>query len=708
MKPAASHSRWYTRGILGLLFAATLFAYWPATRCGFAYDDITVLVNNPHLNKGFTVEGLNYALTTRELGYPMPVTLLSLLADGTVYHMRAWGFHATNIALHVANAMLLFVLLRQMTGDLWRSGVVALLFSVHPLRVESVAWITERKDVLATFIGLLALLAYVRYARQPSMWQLAVVYGLTLISLLAKPMFLPMPVLLLLLDYWPLRRVKLVWKGKPIAARSPDLAEGTAGDAAGDAMPPSDPAFPQVTLARAVVTKIPLVVLVILMSVYDYLFELQTAAMGNSVGEYGIFDRIAGAVMAMTMYLWKTVRIDQLGCYYPRPTSWSSAEVSAAGIMLLAITALALWQARRSAWLLVGWLWYLAVLVPSSGLVTLGDFYFADRYSYMSSVGLLMMIVWSISDRAARPTAMRVAWAVVITSLVVVLCLAARSQCGVWKDNLTLFENAARVAPDNWMAEWQLLIGYTNAGDYDRALTHASAAIRLAPADEMVHQSVAILLEKRGDLTGAAEEFRRCLDLNPHMSTARAHFAAINASRRITGGVDVLNARIAANPRDAIAQHQLGVLLSETADAPAAISHLRTSLELDPTILETYLDLGVKLQETGKLNAAVAVFDHALKRWPDDPDVHLCMAAAMSQSGRYAKAADHCRRVLAKRPGSVAALSLLGTSELALLHPQPATAALELAIALNPNDAHLREKFALARSLREQDAASVR
>lgn len=655
------------------LFAAVFAAFSPALRDGFAYDDYSLVTSNAHIRGGLTGDGLAYALTTWELGYPFPVTLISFMVDAQVFRMQPWGFHLVNILIHGANVILVFLLLRTMTGATWRSAAVALLLAVHPFRVEAVAWITERKTLLATFFGLLALMAYVRCARQPSAWTYAGVCALTLISLLAKPIFLPMPALMLLLDYWPLNRLRIGPSDRWVLPL------------------PQGQGIEPVTLRRALLTKTGIVLIVVAASVYGYFAEQDALRRANSPFNYSLGYRACGAVVSSATYLWKTICFDHLSCYYPNPIAWPPGQVALASFIMLAITGLAVWQIRRRPWIFVGWCWYLAVLLPSSGLVTLGDFFMADRYTYLSSLGLIVMVVWSIPRGLAENRFGKPALLAAAGMLAVIFCVASREQSQTWHDNISLFEHAARQTPDNWMAEWQLLVSYTGEGDCTNALRHAGAAIRLSPGSASIHATMGQLLEKCGDLRGADNEYQRALQRDPGLRVARRGRAHVRQLMGLDQSLADLRRILANDPVDAAAHDRLGMLWSQAGRRDLAIYEFRRSIALSAQAIDAYLDLGSELLAAGRFQEAADVSRSALALNGRDPDANLNLAAALLQMGHANDAADHARMSLAARSGSDEAMTILGRAELQLGHASAALDWLSQARALNPSRAGLAD-----------------
>ncbi|MCH6560979.1 MAG: hypothetical protein IH800_01000 [Myxococcales bacterium] len=404
------------------LLAATLAAYWEVPRLGFVdFDDFDYVVENPQVQGGLTLEGARWAWTTAHLGYWAPLLWLSYMLDVELYGPGAAGHHLTNLLLHVANVLLLFALLWRSTRSLWASACVALVFAVHPLNVESVAWVTERKNVLSTLFWLLATAYYVSYRERGSRSAYALLASCMLLGLMVKATLVTLPIVLLLMDVWPLK-----------AARS---VRG---------------------LLRLGIEKLPLLLLSAAASGFTYLAQREAGAISGFV-QLSLGLRAENAIVSYVRYLGKWLWPSHLAVLYPYPSllgvdMWSALQVGAAGTALAAMTALALREARRRPYLFVGWCWYGVVLVPLIGLVQVGEQALADRHMYLPMIGLLIVVAWGAADlvgrwRYGKPVA------AAATALVVIACIACtRAQVSHWRNSLTLFERAVAVTDDNWVA----------------------------------------------------------------------------------------------------------------------------------------------------------------------------------------------------------------------------------------------------------------
>jgi tetratricopeptide (TPR) repeat protein len=438
--------------LLGAALALlTLAAYLPALHNGFVnLDDGFYVTGNPQVQKGITRASAAWALTANVANNWHPLTLLSHQLDCQLFGLDPAGHHATSLLLHLANTLLLFAVLRGMTGALWRSAAVAALFAVHPAHVESVAWVAERKDVLSALFWILAMAAWTGYARRPSPGRYLLAALMMILGLMAKPMVVTLPFALLLLDVWPLERHGLGWR-------------------------------------RLIAEKLPLLALSAAASLVTLRYQRTSLAPLDLV-PWSL--RLANAAVSYAAYLGKLLLPRNLAVFYPIPLAIPAWQVAAATVLLAALTALAVWKARRAPWLLVGWLWFLGTLVPVIGLVQVGRQAMADRYTYIPSIGLFVAIVWGIAALARERRAI-----LSMAAAAAILALAAGTwmQAGYWRDSVALYRHALAVTRGNYVA----------------------------------HVGLAKALTAKRDWTGAAEQYRAALALRPGLTEARAGLAAV-------------------------------------------------------------------------------------------------------------------------------------------------------------------------------------
>ncbi len=565
--PASGFPAWLMPVLLVLV---TIGLYWPATHCGFVnYDDNLYITENPHVRAGLNWEGVKWAFFHRVAGNWHPVTVWSHMLDCQLFGMQPWGHHLINVLLHALNTALVFGLLRRMTGAYWRSALVAALFGWHPLHVESVAWVAERKDVLSTFFGLLALLAYVRYAAQSGVRspQSKVSYMLALVcfalGLMSKPMLVTWPLVMLLLDWWPLKRFTIY-----------DL---------------------RFTIFRLVLEKVPFFVLAAAASVVTCVVQRHSGAM-EMVHNLTLGARVGNALISYCLYLGKMFWPVNLAVFYPHPGSWPESEVLLATGFLLGLTGLWILMRQRCPFLVMGWLWYVGTLVPVIGLVQVGEQAMADRYTYIPSLGILILTVWGLYELTRRwryPT-----WMLSVAGgAAIILCLGmTRQQLGFWQNDETLFRHALAVTQNNFLAHNGLGLALGARGHIDEAISEFQEAIRLKPDFAKAHNNLGTALGMKGQNAEAISEFQEAIRLAPNF--AEAHY-------------------------------NLGTVLFKTGRIDEAIEQFRETIRLNPDLSEAHYNLGFALATKGQIDEAIDEYQLTLRLNPNDADARDNLAHAL-------------------------------------------------------------------------------
>lgn len=508
--------------LLGLvILLSTVAAFWPLSRCDFIYfDDLTYVVENARIRSGFTGSSLAWAFTTFHFANWHPLTWLSYMADFKLYGLNPAGYHLTNVLFHAGNALLLFLVLREATGRTWESAAVAGLFALHPLHVESVAWVSERKDVLSTFFWMLTLLTYIRYTRQHGKsW-----YGLTLVffvlGLLSKPMLVTLPFVLLLLDYWPLARLHIRETGDP--ARS----FGALPESTRSGLP----------FRRLLLEKVPFFLLSVASSIVTFMAQSQGGAV-QSLETFSLKVRVLNALVSYVVYLLKAFCPLNLAIIYPHPGNaielWQG--LGAAGF-LLALSMVVLQHWRTHPFVLVGWLWFLGTLVPVIGIVQVGAQALADRYTYVPLIGLFVAVVWWMSA-LDRNTA-SVPWRRFLPASVFFLLLAGCTwlQVSRWKDTTTLFEHALRVTSKNAAVHFILSQEYDDRRNGDQARFHYDRAASINPSlVSYLHNRTGYYMVEENMLEAAESEFRKALSVSPNYPNAHNNLGVVLARRGMLG-----------------------------------------------------------------------------------------------------------------------------------------------------------------------------
>ncbi|HSQ31261.1 MAG TPA: tetratricopeptide repeat protein [Gemmatimonadaceae bacterium] len=579
------------------LAAITVVAFAAVRRFGFVdYDDFDYVATNPHVTPGLTSQGIWWAFTSGYAANWHPLTWLSHMLDVQLFGMNAGAHHLVSLGFHVANTLLLFAVMSRMTGSEWRSAFVAALFAIHPMHVESVAWIAERKDVLSTFFFLLTLWAYAEYVRRRAWQWYAAVVGCLALGLMAKPMLVTLPFVLLLLDYWPLRR----------------RIDG-----------------------KVLIEKLPLIALAIASSVVTVVVQRSAGAvMRLELMPFPV--RLANGVVSYAEYFLKLAWPVNLVAMYPaRRTLPEIGPLAGALAVLLTVTILAIRLARQRPYLIVGWLWFIGTLVPVIGIVQVGAQSIADRYSYIPSVGLFIILAWGASDLVARWPRVRFAVATAAVIVIAACTAATIRQVQYWRSSHALWEHAVAATRDNYFAHASFGYVLWKEGHADEAIPHLDESLRLRPDFVEAHNNLGVVLAGRGDLRGALSQFSEALRIEPAYKAARDNFAATNS--RLTAP-DTSLARyveaVRARPNDLAARNELGAALAAQGRVDEAIEQFNEAIRIDPNQPDVHFNLGAMLDRKGRTADAVDQFRIALRLNP----VHAAAREALDAITRRGRA----------------------------------------------------------------------
>jgi tetratricopeptide (TPR) repeat protein len=673
--PAAAASRDRAWLPILLLLALVAIAYAPVRQAEFVnYDDYHYVVENAHVSTGTTPANVWWAFTAFAAGNWHPLTWLSHQLDCQFFGLRPAGHHVVNVLLHGLNAAVLLLVLRALTGSLWRSAVVAALFAVHPLNVESVAWVSERKNVLSTLLWLLTMGAYAGYARLPSRRRYAVVASLLALGLMSKPMVVTLPCVLLLLDYWPLGRFR------------PDAPDARASALA---------------LVRE---KLPLFALAAAGSMLTMAAQRAAGAV-TSLDQVPLTWRLGNAVASYAAYLWKAAWPVGLAVFYPHPGSRLPVErlvVAAATLALLSL--LVAWAGRpgRKPYLAVGWLWYLGTLVPVIGIVQVGSQAMADRYAYVPLLGVFVALVWGLADLVPAPRV----WGALALAATAALTAATHRQAGLWHDSMALFEHARDVTRNNYVAYTNLGLAYNKQKRWEEAIRHFDRALKIQPHSAEAYGHRGLALARMGRLDDAIASLEKALEIYPKSEHAHNNLGIAYRKRDPEKALGHLRQAVALAPEFAEAWINLGAVLLERKQPEDARKAFDTALRLEPGSAVTLFRLGSVRLEHGDLDQAVAEFDAALRIDPTHADAHNSLGVARLRQGNPAGALVEFETALRLEPQhadahSNLALALMRTGKL----PQ-ATAEFEQALRLNPRhaDAHASLGALLAQSGRLDEA----
>ena len=610
------------------------------------------VTENPHVLEGLTWPGVAWAFTSSAASNWHPVTWLSHMVDCQLYGLRPAGHHLTNVLLHSANTLLLFLILSRMTGAMWRSACVAALFAWHPLHVESVAWVAERKDVLSAFFFLLTLGAYDRYAEgrrknaecrmqntesrsthpvSRFAFQASCYYLLSLLffalGLMSKPMLVTLPFVLLLMDYWPLGR-SAKCGARSAESGGPEVQRNAAG------------------WTRLVAEKIPFLALSVLCCGATIWAQGRSYAIVSAAG-LPLTRRIPHALIAYAHYIATMIVPRHLSVEVPYPSVTAAAEAVGTGAALALISFLAVRFAARRPYLLTGWCWYLGMLVPVIGLVQAGDQAWADRYTYLPLIGLFIVVVWGAGDLLGARSALRWLGAAVGLGLLA----GTSAQLRHWRNTRTLFEHAVQVNPHNSRAIIVLGTLLAAEGKLEEAKGFYLRALSYRPGNPEAHFNLGRALDRQGKLEEAIAEYNRAVWFRPLQEQTHLLLGIALAKQGKPGEAAThYKAALAANPESADAENNLAKLLHTQGRFEEAIEHYSAALKIDPKLAQAHNNLGVVLLQQGRVAEGVTQLREAVRLRPGDPESEYNLGAALNQAERWDEAAGMLARLAQARP----------------------------------------------------------
>jgi len=545
-----------------------------------AYDDSLYIIGNKNLEKGFVWSSVSWAFTNLFASNWHPLTWLSLMLDFKLYGTNAGGYHLTNVLLHLANTLLLFYILRRMTGKSWQSGFVAALFAVHPLHVESVAWVMARKDVLSTMFWLLTMGAYAEYAKDPSPRRYLWVVGAFIMGLMSKPMLVTLPVILLLLDFWPLRRIQ-----------SSTLRGNL----------------------HLLMEKMPLMVLSVAVSAITFYAQGNSGAM-ETLKSMTWTDRILNAIVSYGGYVGNMLQPVNLACFYPYMTSFPMSIVLPSVLFLVAMSILSLRYVRPAPYLVMGWIWYLITLLPVIGIIQVGRQAMADRYTYVPLIGLFIVIAWGIPDLLKDNPFRRTIISVAAGATLLIFAILTYNQASVWKDSRTLFVHALEVTDGNYIAHNNLGCYFWSRNRFGEAAGQFSKAVKIRPDDEYYQNNFGSALAKLNRYEEAISRFSRAIEINqrfagPYSNIAYIHFLA----GRYEKALEYYRKALERRPGDPVTENNVASMLIYLGRIDEAIVCLKSAISHKPDFATAHNMLAVLLVKKNRIQEAIDHLNEALR-----------------------------------------------------------------------------------------------
>ncbi len=594
-----------------MLILSTLLIYYQAVHCGFInFDDNGYVYENTYVSSGLNLTSVRWAFTTMEMGNWHPVTWLSYLLDSQLFGADPAAFHVSSIIIHILNTLLLFLLLCRLTGAIWENAFIAALFALHPLHVESVAWIAERKDVLSGFFFFVTLYCYSRYAEKPKPLLYLLTISAFALGLMSKPMLVTLPLILLLLDYWPLGRMRLsgisTGKKRTLLQRVRGIWSNN----------------------RNIVTeKIPFILLSALSSAVT-IYSQQKSGAVSSLQRVPLFSRFENAAVSYGNYLAKTIWPRRLSVIYPL-NDIAPGEALGAVILITGISYLLMRRHRQYPYLLVGWLWFLLSLLPVIGIIQVGVQSMADRYTYLPLLGIFIMIAWGVPELLKSWTYGRSIIAVSSIAIIIFFGVSSSRQIAYWKNSETLFTHALEAAPEgNFMAHNLLGKALVNQGRMEEALVQFNEGGRINPQSQEILYNIGMALSRQGKYAEALASYSEALRIDPRNAQANYNLGTcFYQLGRAEEAMHYLREAITVNPDYDKAHNNLGIILAQQGNIDEAAAHFSSALRTSPFSSQIHYNLGVVLAAQEKLHDAEKHFQEALRISPNYSDALSALEA---------------------------------------------------------------------------------
>ena len=668
-----------------MLIAGTAVCYWPVRHFDYVnFDDWAYVYSNPKVTHGLTWEGVKYAFTSMEGGNWHPLVWLTHMLDCSIFGLPAGGHHVTNALLHVANVLLLFAVLRAMTRTLWRSALAAALFAWHPLHVESVAWISERKDVLSTLFWLLTMWAYVKSARSPSPGAKKY-YGLALAFFacgwMSKPMVATLPLVLLVMDWWPLKRIYVLRSA---------ICEYKEGE---EQRPGMESRTGTLSLARAIAEKVPFLAL----SAAGGLVAIYAQETVKAYGKQRLLFRLGNALVSCVTYIGEFFWPTKLAMFYPYPNHLAIWRVAGAALIFLAITAVVIRFGSRRPYLPVGWLWFLITLGPVIGVMQVGMQGMADRYTYVPYIGLGLMVSWGLADLASLGPRVRELM-IAAAAAGLALCMAVTlAQVRYWRDSIALNEHALAVTSGNYLAHNNLGIELGQNGHPEEAMIHFKMALAIRSNYAEARCNLAAALQQEGKPSEAISNYEQVLEIRPNYPNVQWNLGNCCLQLGQTNeAITHYQTALKINPADIIAHDGLGKILINVGRVNEAAQQFEEELRLDPGRAESYSHLGKALDLQGLGYKATETYQKALSLNPKLAEAHWNLGSILLREGETAKGLAELKKGADFSPGNIDLQARLGDALMAAGKAAEAQPYYEAVVRAAPRNA--RARFALGQS----------
>ena len=598
-----------------VLTVVTFTVFWQVNQYDFVnFDDQVYITGNSHIQSGITLDGFRWAFNTRYADLWHPLLWISFMVDYQLIGLNAGGYHLTNLIMHILSTLLLFWLFNRMTGTIWRSAFVAAVFALHPLHVESVAWIAERKDVLSTFFWMMTLCLYVYYTEKPAIKRYLLVLFSFVLALMSKPMVITLPLVMILLDYWPLKRFESK-KGNLILWQ---LRE-----------------------------KIPFFIL----SVVLVIITLYAPDMPD-IKQFSLGSRIANALVSFVIYLEKTFWPHDMAIFYPFPDQIPIWKVFFASLLILLISATVISMMKRLPYLFVGWLWYAITIAPVIGIIQVADYAMADHYHYLPSIGIAVMLAWGIPLFFPRESTRKNILFPATIAILAILAVLTWRQCGYWKNSFELWNHALKVTKDNNVAHINLGVVLIDEGKIDEAIDHYNKAIRIAPDYAEAYSNRGLDYKKTGHYQYEIEDFSNAILLKPDCSPAYINRGnAYSELGQYQRAIEDFNGALRLKSVYAdVTYNNMGNVYNKLCQYQMAIQDFSKAIRLKPDYAEAYSNRGFAYANIGRYQMAIEDYNKALCLKPDNVEAYSSRGAIYAKLGQYQPAIQDLNKAIQLQP----------------------------------------------------------
>ena len=612
--------------VYAVLTVVTLAVFWQVNQFDFInFDDPIYVTENSHIHSGITLDGFRWAFSTKYYGLWHPLIWISFMFDYQLHGLNAGGYHLTNLILHIMSALMLFWLFNRMTGAIWRSAFVAALFALHPLHVESVAWIAERKDVLSAFFWMLTLCLYVYYTEKPVIRRYLLVLLCFACALMSKPMVITLPVVMILLDYWPLGRFQSK-KGNLVLWQ---LKEKT---------------------------------LFFILSAALVIFTLYAPHSKSYVKDFPLGSRIANVPVSFVTYLEKTFWPHDLAVFYPFSDQLPVWQVLGAALLILVISIAVIAAVKRLPYLFVGWLWYTITLLPVIKIVQVGRDSMADRYHYLPSIGITVMLAWGIplfiKSEEIRKKILFPAGIIFLA----IMAFLTWQQCGYWKNSVTLYSHTLQTTKDNALAHNNLGIALFAEGKVEEAIEHYNEAIRMTPDYIYFYNNRGAAYAKLGQYQRAIENYNQAISLKPDDAGVYYNKGIVYTDiGQYQLAIENFNTAIHLKPNNADAYNNRGTIYSKLGQYQQAIESCNQAIRLKPNDANGYYNRGIAYGKLGQHQREIEDYNQAIRLTPDDADAYYNRGTAYGALGQYQSAIENWNQAIRLKPNYAEAYNNRGT-----------------------------------------------